>query len=208
GLMTFSTSIVLPVGPGTWWYRVRGFDYSLPTGAQQMSWSDPAELVVAQPKFKIVGGSGSAAVPTAKTKTNASAATKYTVGGISISVPAGWTRKSVSGSMLSAAKGAVASMMIAKEAGRGSRSFSAWTQALVAYAQSQGALGITTKVVHEPGGTAVHLSFHAAGGALAAEEYDFDAGGFSYRVLFDASTSTAATYRPVFAQMAATFRHA
>jgi hypothetical protein len=56
GIMTFSTSVVLPVGPGTWWYRVRGFDYSLPTGAQQMSWSDPAKLVVAAPKFKLVTG--------------------------------------------------------------------------------------------------------------------------------------------------------
>jgi hypothetical protein len=56
GLMTGSTSVVLPVRPGTWWYRVRGFDYSLPTGAQQMSWSDPVQLVVAAPKFKLVTG--------------------------------------------------------------------------------------------------------------------------------------------------------
>src|SRR5207302_10792638 len=56
GILTSSTSIVLPVTPGTWWYRVRGFDYSLPTAAQQMSWSDPAKLVVAAPKFKLVGG--------------------------------------------------------------------------------------------------------------------------------------------------------
>ena len=54
GFMTASTSVVLPVGPGVWWYRVRGFDYSLPTGAQQMSWSDPARLVVAKPTFKIL----------------------------------------------------------------------------------------------------------------------------------------------------------
>jgi hypothetical protein len=54
GFMTASTSMVLPVGPGIWWYRVRGFDYSLPTGAQQMSWSDPARLVVAKPSFKIL----------------------------------------------------------------------------------------------------------------------------------------------------------
>ena len=53
--MTTSTSAVLPVPtPGTWYYRVRGFDYNLPTGAQQMSWSDPEKLVVTQPKFKIV----------------------------------------------------------------------------------------------------------------------------------------------------------
>ncbi|MBV8597560.1 MAG: hypothetical protein JO017_01950 [Actinobacteria bacterium] len=57
GFMTAGTSAVLPVSPGTWYYRVRGFDYSLPTGAQQMSWSDPAKLVVATPKFKIVTAS-------------------------------------------------------------------------------------------------------------------------------------------------------
>lgn len=56
GFMTASTSIVLPVGPGVWWYRVRGFDYSLPTGAQQMSWSDPARLAVAKPSFTILPG--------------------------------------------------------------------------------------------------------------------------------------------------------
>ncbi len=53
GFMTFSTSDVLPLSAGTWWYRVRGIDYNLPTGVQQMSWSDPEQLVVAPPKFKI-----------------------------------------------------------------------------------------------------------------------------------------------------------
>jgi hypothetical protein len=56
GTMTFGTSAVLPLKPGTWYYRVRGFDFSLRTGSQQMSWSDPAKIVVAKPKFKIVGG--------------------------------------------------------------------------------------------------------------------------------------------------------
>jgi hypothetical protein len=52
-IMTTSTSTVLPLTPGTWFYRVRGFDYNLPTGVQQMSWSDPQQLVVSKPKFKI-----------------------------------------------------------------------------------------------------------------------------------------------------------
>jgi hypothetical protein len=56
GLMTLGTSAVLPLAPGTWYYRVRGFNYSLPTGAQQMSWSDAAKIVVAKPRFKVVGG--------------------------------------------------------------------------------------------------------------------------------------------------------
>jgi hypothetical protein len=56
GTLTLGTSTVLPLKPGTWYYRVRGFNYALPTGAQQMSWSDPAKIVVAKPKFRVVGG--------------------------------------------------------------------------------------------------------------------------------------------------------
>ena len=52
-IMTTSTSAVLPLTPGTWYYRVRGFDYDLPTGVQQMAWSDPQQLVVTKPTFKV-----------------------------------------------------------------------------------------------------------------------------------------------------------
>jgi len=50
---TFSTSAVLPLKPGTWFYRVRGFDYNLPTGAQAMAWSKPTKIVITAPKFRI-----------------------------------------------------------------------------------------------------------------------------------------------------------
>ena len=33
GMMTLNTSAILPLAPGTWYYRVRGYNYSLPTGA-------------------------------------------------------------------------------------------------------------------------------------------------------------------------------
>ena len=56
GSMTLGTSAVLPLKAGTWYYRVRGFNFTLPTGAQQMSWSDPAKILVAKPKFRVVGG--------------------------------------------------------------------------------------------------------------------------------------------------------
>lgn len=55
--LTYSTSTVLPLKPGTWWYRVRGYDYNLPTGAQAMAWSAPTSLVVAAPKFRVVRAS-------------------------------------------------------------------------------------------------------------------------------------------------------
>ena len=56
GRMTLGTAAILPLAPGTWYYRVRGFNYSLPTNAQQMSWSDAARIVVAKPTFQVVGG--------------------------------------------------------------------------------------------------------------------------------------------------------
>jgi hypothetical protein len=62
GYLTFSNSAVLPLVPGTWYYRVRGFDYGLPTGVQQMGWSTPERLVVTKPIFKI------AAIPKKKFK--------------------------------------------------------------------------------------------------------------------------------------------
>src|SRR5713226_8814488 len=63
GFLTPGTSTVLPIGktPGSWWYRVRGLDYSLPTGAQQMGWSEPANIIVTKPTFQIT-------TPTSKNK--------------------------------------------------------------------------------------------------------------------------------------------
>ena len=67
--LTFATSALLdrkivapdgttrgPLAPGTWWYRVRGLDFSLPGTARAMSWSKPVMIRIAKPKFAIVGG--------------------------------------------------------------------------------------------------------------------------------------------------------
>jgi len=51
--ITYTTSTVLPVASGTWWYRVRGIDWNLPAGSQQMSWSEPQRIVVAKPTYKV-----------------------------------------------------------------------------------------------------------------------------------------------------------
>jgi hypothetical protein len=53
GMLLFETSALLPLKPGTWWYRVRGINYQLPTGAQQMSWSTAARVDVAKPQFRV-----------------------------------------------------------------------------------------------------------------------------------------------------------
>ena len=54
-LTTHSTSAVLPLAPGRWWYRVRGIDDALP-GSQAMSWSSAVPIRIAAPKFAVVGG--------------------------------------------------------------------------------------------------------------------------------------------------------
>ena len=54
GMLTFSTSVTLPLAPGTWWYRVRGLNFELGGNAQAMSWSDPARVRVVRPTFAVV----------------------------------------------------------------------------------------------------------------------------------------------------------
>ena len=49
---TAATSAALPLSPGTWWYRVRGIDPSLP-GNQLMSWSAQVPLVITRPTFSV-----------------------------------------------------------------------------------------------------------------------------------------------------------
>ena len=54
GLQTFATSATLPLRPGSWFYRVRGINFSVPGGVNQMSWSNPVKLVVTRPRFVVV----------------------------------------------------------------------------------------------------------------------------------------------------------
>ena len=51
---TASTSALLPLKPGNWYYRVRGVDTLLAGTKTGLSWSDPVRLVVTKPRFKIV----------------------------------------------------------------------------------------------------------------------------------------------------------
>ena len=52
-----ATSIVLPLSKndaGVWFYRVRGVNPSLPSGAQQMSWSKPVQIRITGDQFVVV----------------------------------------------------------------------------------------------------------------------------------------------------------
>jgi len=49
---TFATSAILNLGPGTWYYRVRGLNQTQIRRAE-MAWSAPVAIKVAQPKFTV-----------------------------------------------------------------------------------------------------------------------------------------------------------
>lgn len=52
--LTYGTSLTLPLTPGTWFYRVRGFDLLTIGSKPQMSWSNPVRVVVTKPRFRVV----------------------------------------------------------------------------------------------------------------------------------------------------------
>ncbi len=54
-LTTPATSSMLPLEPGTWYYRVRGYNYSL-LKRPQMAWSQPTGLILSKPTFTVVRG--------------------------------------------------------------------------------------------------------------------------------------------------------
>jgi hypothetical protein len=58
-IITPSTSVVLPLAMGQWYYRVRGLDDNLPGGAQMLSWSDVEKLTVASPVFRVTAAPAS-----------------------------------------------------------------------------------------------------------------------------------------------------
>jgi len=53
--ITYSTSAVIDLGPGTWYYRVRGLN-QVQLKKPEMPWSRTIKLSIAKPKFKIVKG--------------------------------------------------------------------------------------------------------------------------------------------------------
>ncbi|HWH06365.1 MAG TPA: hypothetical protein VNT23_08000, partial [Gaiellaceae bacterium] len=143
GLMTLNTSAVLPLQPGTWYYRVRGYDYSLPTGAQALSWSAPQQLVVTRPTFAVVSGAA------AKRRPSATKVVRIPAGAFSLELPQAFrpSRAPASTSSLrplgatgsslrfSARHPRGAAVFVQTKAAAGSYSQAAWTRAAIASAK-------------------------------------------------------------------------
>jgi hypothetical protein len=214
--MTASTSVVFPkeLGPGTWWYRVRGFDYSLPTGAQQMSWSDPASLVVATPKFKLVGGSttppAAAKKPAAKTAPTNGLRTQSGTG-FTIGVPTSWARQTIKDSVATFVYRSPATKSNVVEltsSGRGSRTMAQWAADLEVELRSATNATPTVSYVTLPAGKAIRLSLTRTVGTtkIVQVQYVVDGGPTAYNFTFTTTSSRAAADLPVFARMIASLR--
>jgi len=198
--MTSATSVVLPVTPGTWWYRVRGFDWSLPTGAQQMSWSDPAKLVVAAPKFKLVVTPTASKPAAIKTKTKAAASTNglktFSGLGFSMGVPSGWSHQTIKDSVASFVYVNAATrtnVVEVSSSGRGTRTMAQWEADLRQELASGSGATPSAALVTLPAGKAVRLVVtHVVKGVkLVQVQYVVDGGANAYAFTF---TSTAARY--------------
>jgi hypothetical protein len=215
GFLTFDTSDVLPLTSGTWYYRVRGIDFNLPSGVQQMSWSEPEKLVVSPPTFKVVGSTGNTfKVVGSGSKAKTTATSYYSLPDFSLSIPTSWTRTSSSQSSFAATvrakSGYVTHMGVAKVKGRGSAGLAEWASELAANARAAGAVGtIAQRVVTLPGGNAVYLAFAARvkGQLVELVDYFFDAGKAAYGMGFVTLTSLVPTYEATFTKIARSFRH-
>jgi hypothetical protein len=214
GILTSSTSVVLPVGPGTWWYRVRGFDYSLPTGAQQMSWSDPAKLVVAAPKFKLVGTTAPkpAAVKT-KTKAVSSTSGLKTAGGLgfTVGVPSGWSHQTLKDSVASffyVNKATGTNVVEVSSSGRGTRTMAQWEADLKQELSSAAGVVPSAALVTLPAGNAVRLFLtHVVKGVkLVQVQYVVDGGANAYAFTFTSTGARYAADAPTFAKMIASLK--
>jgi len=212
GYVTTGTSLVLPVAPGTWYYRVRGFDYSLPTGSQQMSWSTAAKLVVAKPRFKVVGG-GTApkakAGPAPKSSSGPSAGYKIVKGpGYSMQLPTGWKSAAASAFLYTDPLGKATVFATISQTERAGRTYTAWADALTKQLKSSGSGPVSTAVVQLAAGKGVRLTTTVTknGATDSVLEYVVDKGNIEYVVAFSTSQQSYLKYLPAFGHAISTFK--
>jgi hypothetical protein len=206
-ILTYGTSATLPLTPGKWWYRVRGLNLGLPGGARAMGWSDVVGIVVAKPKFTIVGGSSGA---------SAANTTTFDEGAFSLDLPKTWKQVTSKDTVYlffaqdtKAHSGVRGTVNVVQASGRAGRSMSAWAADLATQAKDLATSGVSSKVVNEPVGQAVVLTYDSTkivkGHTLRFWQYVFDGGAQAYVVTFAATPSTSAVYSKVAANAAASF---
>ncbi|HVN61517.1 MAG TPA: hypothetical protein VMT59_09630 [Gaiellaceae bacterium] len=228
GMLTLNNSEVLPLTTGTWYFRVRGFNYSLPTGAQAMSWSDPQQIVVSKPTFTIVGG----------TATIGTTSYRVSAGGFSVSVPSTWAgvdRHSAGAALKtkpalvaylgpklkSLASGgsslrfvaydpsgsSVSTALVVQATSDPSYTHSAWVQKMTRQAGTLGS-SVRCAQVSLPAGPSLRCTYtgKAQGRTESAVVYFLQHRGATYSLTFTSSPGAAHAKAPVFSRAARSFR--
>jgi hypothetical protein len=218
---TYGTSTVLDdvvsgkrvsLAAGTWYYRVRGLDFSLPGTARAMSWSDPVGFTVAKPVFKVVGQKP-------KTSGTRSGLKQYDSAsdGFSLSAPASWHGGSPSAVSLvrylaydpKPAGGFRTSVNVVQGAPRGNQTDAEWLQANFDGLKRAGFSGtVDARYLKLGAGHVLRLSYRQAikGRVLSYVQYAFDAGTKSFVLTCTTQPSTASRYAATFAAIAKSFR--
>ena len=229
---TFATSALLDqvaagkrVGltPGTWYYRVRGLDFSLPGTARAMSWSDLVGFVVAKPTFKVIGNTTlPKAKPSTKKRTSPAASGTYTnkTYGYSLALPSGWhASKSNPVTVIvlpgnpvitySATDGS-GFVGVAVGSGRGTASFDEWVQTIkVQLLTDQYLVGPPTfSSIKLPAGQAEKVSFtesYSNVKTIQVETYALSTATRSWYVIVGAPPAKFAAESGALAQLAQSF---
>ena len=186
GMMTLNTTALLPLEPGTWYYRVRGYNFSLPLEAQAMSWSALQKIVVTQPTFAVVSNE-----PAGTTRTLSSRSA-----GLSIKLPSSFRQGSRStasvgrgyrplgraGSSLrfTAREGSSSALFVQTSPDRGAGSHAAWSAKARASASRLGASKCSQ--VSLPAGAAVRCT--GSNAAQASVVYMLQHRGVTYTLTF------------------------
>lgn len=203
---TGSTALMLPVEPGTWYYRVRGLNNSLPK-KPQMTWSLPVQINVSKPEFKVVGGAQGLVL-------EASGLVRYgSPVGFSLAVPPAWQVlvNSPTAFQAQAAKGDVSSATVLFNDRKPPASTDAWRTALMAEASATSGYvkgTLQASLARLPAGTAVKLAFKKRSGkvTLSIVRWVVFPGDRAYSLTYSTTPARLGKLAKVFESSAKSFR--
>jgi hypothetical protein len=210
---TGSTSYLLPVGPGTWYYRVRGLNNSLPQ-KPQMTWSLPMQIKVTAPTFRLVGGQAGG-----EAKDASGLVLQVAPSGFTIGIPESWETMSLSANNTSkfmarralAQSGFHTNVNVVIDDRKPPKDTDVWRQALMAEAERVSGFvkgSLTAAAVKLPSGTGVKLTYQrkASGTTLAHVQYVVYPGDREYVITYTTLPSLLAGYKKTFELSAKSFR--
>lgn len=204
-ILTSSTAVVLPLTSGTWYYRVRGFDYNLPAGSQQMAWSAVQKLTVSKPTFKVVLTKKSAKDAAPATQAKTVSAYKFAKGtGFSMQLPASWVSSRSGGFAYSDPSGKVDVVANISANERAGRSYVDWANGLAAQLKSSGSGAVSTAVVQLIPGKAIRIT--TTFNKKSILEYVLDQGNIEYVVTFSGRQADYLKFLPAFGHAISSFK--